>query len=98
MAYRRLVNTMWVWGRRYMRVGASIGLILAYPMAVTVPHFLINLIISPIYGAVIGTVLGSVVGALHFWMKPRSREQSGALGREPPSTHSDAASTVIQDA
>jgi len=40
-----LGHTMWVWGRRYMRVGACIGLILAYPMAMTIPGLLINLII-----------------------------------------------------
>jgi hypothetical protein len=98
MDRRLLVHTMWVWGRRYMRVGACIGVILAYPMAVTIPHFLINLIISPVYGAMIGTVLGSVVGALYFGMKPKSREESGAVGREPPSTDSGAATSVIQDA
>jgi hypothetical protein len=89
---------MWVWGRRYMRVGACIGLILACPMAVTIPHLLINLIISPVYGAMIGTVLGCVLGALFYWMKPKSREESGAVGREPPSTDSGAATSVIQDA
>jgi NhaP-type Na+/H+ or K+/H+ antiporter len=71
-----------------MRVGACIGLILAYPMAVTVPHLLINLIISTIYGALIGTLLGSFVGALYYWMKPRSREESSAVGLEPPSSNS----------
>jgi hypothetical protein len=97
MSRRLLVNSIADWGRRYMRVGACIGLILAYPMAVTVPDLLFNLIISPIYGAVIGTLLGSVVGALYFWMKPKSREKSVAVGWEPPSADSGAAPTVVQE-
>jgi hypothetical protein len=58
----------------------------------TIPHLLINLIVSPIYGAVLGTILGCLVGALCYWMKPRSREESGADALEPPSTDSGAAS------
>jgi hypothetical protein len=37
MDCRLLVNTMWVWGRRYMRVGACIGLIVSIiPSAIPV--------------------------------------------------------------
>ena len=75
----RLAETMLVWGWRYLRVGACIGLILCYFMSTTIPHLLINLLISPMYGALIGAGIGSAGGAFSCWIKSNVKEKSLAL-------------------
>lgn len=64
MKERQPTDALWAWGRRYGRIGACLGLVIGYFMAVTIPHLLINLVIGPAYGALIGAALGMVGGLL----------------------------------
>lgn len=52
------------WGRRYLRIGAGIGLVMAFFMSVTIPMLLMNLVLAPLCGAAIGGLLGSLAASV----------------------------------
>jgi len=70
---KRPTPTLFVWGRRYRRVGACLGLILGWNMGGTIPDWLMRVVLTPIIGAGLGTIFGMLGGALKDRMEHRRR-------------------------